>query len=130
MCIIQSSHYVAILKERWCYLFLTLLPRLLAVKKGPRKMKSTAYRQRLLCLQQQVAVLQSASRAATRKAQEQSEKHTQAQMELEMLTHRLQASKQLSQVQHIYNQRHPEHSGLIFWICMSYIKPNPAFILC
>ncbi|KAI4903754.1 hypothetical protein NFI96_023333, partial [Prochilodus magdalenae] len=70
------------------------------VKKGQRKMKSTAYRQRLLCLQQQVAVLQSASRAATRKAQEQSEKNAQAQMELETLTHRLQASKQLSQQKH------------------------------
>ncbi|XP_036430704.1 centlein [Colossoma macropomum] len=64
-----------------------------------RKMKSTALQQRLLCLQQQVAVLQSASRAATRMAQEQSEKRTRAQMELEMLTHRLQASKQLSQKQ-------------------------------
>ncbi|KAL6486834.1 hypothetical protein MHYP_G00034600 [Metynnis hypsauchen] len=69
------------------------------VRKNLRKMKSTTLRQRLLCLQQQVAVLQSASRAATRTAQEQSEKHTRAQMELEVLTHRLQTSKQLSQKQ-------------------------------
>ncbi|KAL7889633.1 hypothetical protein AOLI_G00018910 [Acnodon oligacanthus] len=69
------------------------------VRKNLRKMKSTALRQRLLCLQQQVAVLQSASRAATRTAQENSEKHTRAQMELKVLTHRLQTSKQLSQKQ-------------------------------
>ncbi|XP_072534705.1 centlein isoform X2 [Salminus brasiliensis] len=65
----------------------------------PKRMQSNALHQRLLCLQQQVAVLQSASRAATRTAQDQTEKHTQAQMELETLTHRLQASKQLSQKQ-------------------------------
>ncbi|XP_076829927.1 centlein isoform X2 [Brachyhypopomus gauderio] len=64
-----------------------------------RRMKSqhscARLRQRLLCLQQQVAVLQSASRAA----QEQSERHCQAQTELESLMHKLQASKQLSQKQ-------------------------------
>ncbi|KAK1791101.1 hypothetical protein P4O66_002038 [Electrophorus voltai] len=49
--------------------------------------------QRLLCLQQQVAVLQSANRAA----QEQSERHSQAKTELDNLVHKLQASKQLSQ---------------------------------
>ncbi|KAL7878149.1 hypothetical protein SRHO_G00047920 [Serrasalmus rhombeus] len=69
------------------------------VRKNLRKMKSSALRQRLLCLQQQVAVLQSASRAATRTAQEHREKHARAQMELEVLTHRLQTSKQLSQKQ-------------------------------
>ena len=85
-----------------------LLPAVRKNLRKTRKMKSTALRQRLLCLQQQVAVLQSASRAATRTAQEQSEKHTRAQMELEMLTHRLQASKQLTQVQHANNQGHPD----------------------
>ncbi|XP_035387776.1 centlein [Electrophorus electricus] len=72
------------------------------VRQDPRKrsrMKSqhscARLHQRLLCLQQQVAVLQSANRAA----QEQSERHSQAKTELDNLVHKLQASKQLSQKQ-------------------------------
>ncbi|XP_049337434.1 centlein isoform X2 [Astyanax mexicanus] len=62
------------------------------VRRKRRRMKNTALHHRLLCLQQQVAVLQSASRAAT-------ERLTQTQTELQTLTHRLQASKHTSQKQ-------------------------------
>ncbi|XP_066534397.1 centlein [Hoplias malabaricus] len=68
-------------------------------QKKTRRMKNTVLHHRLLSLQQQLAVLQSANRAATQTAEELREKHIRAQTELETLTHRLQASKQLSQKQ-------------------------------